>query len=559
MPMCECPTDCHCFCGRLMRRPIPLYSMKRIVYRPNITCIYVLFMLLPNCGQHHIFLSSYCFFCSCSAFCRRCTYERTRMRSHSGVSMLPKGCVVQGFREVFAPGSVRAYRHYGFLVVEDFLPASLLHQLSTMCNTAVRQRGENIFPGLDAKHRLGATVAPNYKLNPLKTPGGGADTGTKPVGSATVPLTSSKPLGSSGASLRPELQRQRKAAEGDPQVGTRAKTMHPTLKDQRKVDRVYRRLIKARGGSNAYRRVCEYVSAEEEMAVNMTEERVQELQSKYTYEDFQSNLQHSKDSGPLEKGFQCGHHVKDAMIFMQDWPRTWCWLWRTLPELKALAVSAEGAVGQLVGEAAGYLAGEVVLRVYSDSATEATSLSNATPMGFASVATNFAHPHALSVQLGLEQSTATHSDAATIVLPGSHHIVWRISLAGKEIDRFHSGGIFDVGSIVRALPEVHHLPVIALPPLNPGAALFFNNYLLMGAQANLCGAAQNAARIVAAGPVTHASNYVLSLIPDRCVFDGRRNSWASRDSHGPLYSYKSGQLLTDDAAFPVIHRALDIE
>ncbi|CAG9570885.1 conserved hypothetical protein [Leishmania major strain Friedlin] len=473
--------------------------------------------------------------------------------------MIPKGCVVQGFREVFAPVSVRAYRHYGFLVAENFLPASLAHQLTTMCNTVVRQRGDNIFPGLDAQHRLGATVAPNSKLKPLKTPDGAPDTGAKPLHPATPPLASSTSLGFGNAPLRPDRQKEHEAAERDRHAGTRARKIQIMLRGRRAVDRVYRRLTKARERYSAHRRVGGYVTAEEEMAGNMTEERIQELQSKYTYEDFQRSLQHSRDSGLLETGFHRDHHINDAMTFMQDWPRTWCWLWRTSPELKALAVSAEGAVGQLVGEAAGYLAGEVVLRVYSDSATEATSLSNATPMGFAGVATNFAHPHALSAQLGLERPNSTHSDAATMVMPGSHHIVWRISLDGKELDRFQPGGIFDVGSMVRALPEVSHLPVIALPPLSPGAVLFFNNYLLMGTQANLYGAAQNATGTVAAGPVAHATSYALSLIPDRCVFDGKRNSWASRDSHGPLYSYRRGQLLTDDAAFPVIHRALDIE
>ncbi|CAM45577.1 conserved hypothetical protein [Leishmania braziliensis MHOM/BR/75/M2904] len=473
--------------------------------------------------------------------------------------MIPKGCVVQGFREVFSPDSVRAYRHYGFLVVESFLPPSLAHQLTTTCNTAVRQRGDNIFPGLDAQHRQGATVSLASKLSPLQTPGGAADTGTKPLDPATPLLASSTSLGFGNAPLPPDLQKELETAERDRHVETRLKKVRITLKGQRAVDRAYRRLTKARARYNAYRRIREYVTPEEEMAGDMSEERIQELQSKYTYEDFQRSFQHYRDSGLMEKEIRRDNHINDAMTFMQDWPRTWCWLWHTSPKLKALAVSAEGAVAQLVGEAAGCLAGEVVLRVYSDNATEATSLSNAAPLGFAGAATNFAHPHALCAQLGLEQPNSTHSGATTVVVPGSHHVVRRISLDGRELDRFQSSGIFDVGSMVRGLPEVSHLPVIALPPLSPGAALFFNNYLLMGTQENLFGAAQNVTGTVGTGPVAHVINYALSLIPDRCVFDGKANSWASRDSHGPLYSYKRGQLLTDDAVFPVIHRALDIE
>ncbi|KAG5509501.1 hypothetical protein JKF63_06206 [Porcisia hertigi] len=473
--------------------------------------------------------------------------------------MIPKGCVVRGFREVFSPDSVRAYREYGFLVVESFLPTALVHQLTTACNTAVRQRGDNIFPGLDAQHRHGATLSLNSKLNPLHAPCNAADVDTTKVDPATPPVASSTSLGFGNAPLPPDLQKELETAERDRHVEARVKKMHITLKDQRAVDRAYRRLARARARYNSYRRVREYVTPEEEMAGDMTEERIQELQSKYTYEDFQRSFQHYRDSGLLEKEIRRDNHINDAMAFMQGWPRTWCWLWHTSPELKALAVTAAGAVGQRVGEAAGYLAGEVVLRVYSDNATEATTLSNATPLGFSGAATNFAHPQALCAQLGLEQTDSTESGAAIVLVPGSHHVVRRISLDGRELDRFQSGGIFDAGAMVRGLPEVNHLPVVELPPLPPGAALFLNNYLLMGTQANLLGAAQKSTGTVATGPFAYAVNYALSLIPDRCAFDGERNSWASRDSHGPLFSYKRGQLLTDDATFPVIHRALDIE
>ncbi|KAG5483977.1 hypothetical protein LSCM1_05827 [Leishmania martiniquensis] len=467
--------------------------------------------------------------------------------------MIPKGCVVHGFRAVFSPLSVRAYRHYGFLVVEDFLPAPLARQLTATCNAAVQQRGDDIFPGLDAQHRQGATLSLNSKLNPLEAPGGAADTG------APSPPASSTSLGFGEAPLPPDLQRELEASERHRHVETRTKKLYLTLKSQRAVDRAYRRLTKARKRYNAYRRLRSYVTPEEEMAGDMTEERIRELQSKYTYEDFQHSFQHYRDSGLMENEIRRDHHINDAMAFMQGWPRTWCWLWYTSPELKALAVSVTGAVGQLVGEASGYLAGEVVLRVYSDSATEATPLSNATPLGFTGSTTNFAHAHALCAQLGLEQPNPTQSGAATVVVPGSHHVVRSLSLDGTELDRFQYGGIFDAGSMVRGLPEVSHLPVVELPPLAPGAALFFNNYLLMGTQANLTGAGRDAAGSAARGPATHMMNYALSLIPDRCVFDGKLNSWASRDSHGPLYSWKRGQLLTDDAAFPVIHRALDVE
>ncbi|KAK7197838.1 hypothetical protein NESM_000737200 [Novymonas esmeraldas] len=486
--------------------------------------------------------------------------------------MLPKGCVVREFSDVFSPAAVRAYRHHGFLVVERFLPAAATRALTAACNAAVRQRGSEIFPGMDEQHRLGATTKLHATMNPLPNPAAAA---TVAEGEAAAsPLASSTNLGFGDVPLPSDLQAELETAERNRTVDSRVQKMHFTLKNQRAVDRAYRRLSAARARYNRYRRVRAHVTAEEEMAGDLSDERIRELQAKYTYEDFQSSFRHYRDSGLLEKEIRRDHHINDAMAFMQGWPRVWCWLWHTSPELRSMAASASGAVGKLVGEAAGHLAGEVVLRVYSDSVGEATWLSNAAPLSFTGAGTNFHHPHALGAQLQLELPTPTSgteggggspradggaAPAATVLIAGSHHVVRRVSLEGAEMDRFQTGGIFDVGAMVRALPEMHHLPVVELPALPPGAVLFFNNYLVMGTQANLHGAARDSSATAATSPVTHATNFTLSLIPDRCAFDGQRNSWASRDSHGPLYSYQRGQLLTDDAVFPVIHRAVDIE
>lgn len=233
-----------------------------------------------------------------------------------------------------------------------------------------------------------------------------------------------------------------------------------------------------------------------------------------------------------------------------------------------MALTADGVVGHRVGAAAGHLSGEVILRVYGDSAVQDAPLMNAVPLGFSGLGLNFAHPQALSAQLALAASDNSSGDTSTlnkatlatqVLVPGSHHVLRQLSRDGREMDRFVTGGIFDVGSVVRRLPELRHLPLVEVPPLAPGAALFFNHYLLVGWQPTLHGAAQQAATTVASSPVGQVSTYALTLMPDRCVFDGQRNSWASRDTHGPLYTYKAGDMLTDDAKFPVIHRALDIE
>lgn len=463
---------------------------------------------------------------------------------------LPQGCVVRGFREALAPAAVRAYRHYGLLLVEDFLDAAQVRALTAACTAAVHQRGDRVFPGIDPQHQSGATTALNAQLSPMQRPA--------PPG----PLASSASLGFGDVPLPPEMEREVAAVERERRLDTQVCKVHLTLKNQRAVDRVYKQLSRARTRYNRLKRVRQYVTAEEEASGDMSDERIREVQGRYTFEDFQQSFQHYRDSGLLERELRHDHHINDAMAFMQDWPRMWCHVWPTAPDLQALAASVAGAVGRRVGEAAGHLAGEVVVRLYTDNITQATPLSNASPLTFTGAGVNFVHPHALSAQLGLA-GPPREGLATTVVLPGSHHVVRRISLDGKELDRFQVDGVFDVGSMVRGVPEVSHLAAVELPPLAPGAALFLNNFVISGTLANLLGTGRDAAGSVASTPPTSPSSaaacYGMSLLPDRCVFDGRRNSWASRDSHGPLHAYERGQLLTDDAVFPVLHRALDIE
>ncbi|KPA76560.1 hypothetical protein ABB37_07847 [Leptomonas pyrrhocoris] len=472
--------------------------------------------------------------------------------------MIPKGCVVEGYRDLFTPAAVRAYRHYGFVLVENFLPLDSLRQLSSLCNDVARRRGEAVFPGIDPEHQRGASFGFRATAQPTPQPGA-AETAASQSPSARVTTE----LGFGSGPIPADLEQ--KAAKADRQrtFDSRTVKVHVKLKNQRAVDRAFSRLTRMRNLYNTYRDIHQHVGREEELSGELSEERISEVRDKVTYDDLRKSFRTYRDSGKLEAELRRDHHVNEVMRFMQNWPRTWCLLSQSSPELKALALSMEGAVGKRVGEAAGQLSGEVLLRVYIDSAVQDSPLTNAMPLGFAGLGTNFAHPQALSVQLGLAApASATTTGAATAtqaVMPGSHHVIRRIAHDGRELGRFLSGGIFDHGSVVRHLPELAHLPVAEVPPLAPGAALFLNNYVVTGMQPTLEGAAQQAARTVAMTPFAQVTNYTLALMPDRCVFDGQRNSWVSRDTHGPLYTCKAGDLLTDNAKFPVIHRALDIE
>ncbi|KEG10061.1 putative 40S ribosomal protein S8 [Trypanosoma grayi] len=160
----------------------------------------------------------------------------------------------------------------------------------------------------------------------------------------------------------------------------------------------------------------------------------------------------------------------------------------------------------------------------------------------------------MTVMVGL----AAGGSAPLLFIPGSHHVMREFTCDGSDMSRFRAGGVFDVGRAIRGIAPLRELPVVQLQPLEPGSVLFINHYTLSAAQPTMCG---SAAHYVP--PSTRTVNgpcqYAMTLMPDRCVFDGLRNSWASRDSHGPLHAYEAGQPLVDDAVFPILHRALDVE
>ncbi|CCW66858.1 unnamed protein product [Phytomonas sp. Hart1] len=256
--------------------------------------------------------------------------------------------------------------------------------------------------------------------------------------------------------------------------------------------------------------------------------------------------------------------IDEALDTVFNTSKYWCFLWEGSPALRGLLEPNEGEkrAGDLLGEAAAALSGEVVIRLYSDGVYEAQPFINPTPFTFAGLNSPFQNPYALSAMIGLEDlDGATHAEAPRMaVMPGSHRVLLSSSAGGVDLEHFRVfSKIFDMGFLPRQTPELQGLPVIQLPALRPGGVLFLHNFTLHAMLPVMEGKATFPYIPPAARGPRNPFLYNLLLMPDRCKFDGERNSWASRDSHGPLYTYQKGQPLTDDRQFPILHRALDIE
>lgn len=463
---------------------------------------------------------------------RVCAYVRT---NHT-----MEAFTVRGWRELLSPTAIKAYRRHGVLVAHNCFEGDVLRQLSEACRAAAIARGANVFSAVDAES--GAPI--------------GLDSKPRPESSEAGPHSS----------LSPDVAPFQTVHEQNSGRTHRAAKPHVTLKNQRLVDRAYRRMTRTRQRHGRLNTISEG----EVHGGTPSEARLHGVTQKY--DDAQPGASHS-GYGTMEPESRRDSHVNEALEYLQNWPKSWFVLWSESEALRRLLFDPRrGLIGKRAGEAASTLSGEIVTRLFADHISEPLPFTNATPFFFGGLTANYHHENALSVCIGLSDTgdggTAAAVDCeespclrgfSRAVVPGSHRVVWQLSDHGRDLERFAASGVFDMGNSIRSIPALRELPIVHIPPLDPGTALFLNQYVFVAGLPGMEGGHPTPYTSPFHRPPRVPREYALSLLPDRCAFDGRRNSWSSGDSHGQLYKYERGQLLTDDNAFPVLWRALDVE
>lgn len=440
---------------------------------------------------------------------------------------------VSGRSGVLTPAAIKGYRQSGFLIAKEFLSPQQTQSLTLALRAASKRRGQLVFPSMDSQHQPSSL---QFTAVMEKKPG-------------TAPPSASPPAAlSSDGGNGDQVNVERKSQE-----------VHMTLKNQRQVDRAFRRLTRLRDRYNRFKQLPSMTTPEEEASGTVPPNRIQQLKETCSDEELKRSFEAYRDSGNLEKEVRQEKHIDDAMAIMLNWTKGWSFLWKEDPAIREQVL---GSVGHQVAEAAAALSGEVVIRLYGDSAHESAPFLNATPFAFSASSMHFRSTTALAALIGLNDLHGRdHANAPRlVVLPGSHTILQAITGGGTDVSRFMLSHIFDIGKSLRMTPELHHLPAVELTPLAPGSVLFMNNFL-MASSGPIMEVVSAASPYVppSTRPSSNPYQYSMSLFPDRCVYDGQKGSWATADSHGPLYGYTKGQPLTDDSVFPVLHRALDIE
>lgn len=436
--------------------------------------------------------------------------------------------------EVCKQAAVKRFRQDGVIIVDNFIGEPVLRDLSASCAIAAQQRGTQVFPAFDPEHS--GALQFDMKVKPR----------------ATAKLSDLPP---------PEdMKKVMRDNDAKRALDRHVRRIDLKCKNQRKVDRLYRQLTKRRNRFHQHKQIPTVITEEEELSGEISEDRMKEIERQFSYEQVKRSFEQYRDDGKMELEIRRENHIDDTLQFLENWGRYWIGFWGGLPS------AVRDAVGSTVGRAVTSLSGQVVVRLYSDTLQEFFPFTNGMPFHCVAPGLNFCHPSAMNACLRLappprssEMEEEEEVWTRHVVVPGSHRAVLDLTQNGQDFTGLPNHQVLDAGYLMRHTPVLKGLPVVELPRIPPGSAVFLSAYLVQAFLPTLVGRTTVPYQFPTRRPSRSPHFYQLAIMPDRCTFDGQRNSWFSKDTHGPLFSYQKGDPLVDDSVFPVLHRALDIE
>lgn len=270
-------------------------------------------------------------------------------------------------------------------------------------------------------------------------------------------------------------------------------------------------------------------------------------QAQKAFDDYQK-------SGKLERDIRKGSHLDDALDHVKNCAKSWSHVAATNKTVREGLFQGPSSIASLIGAAAAQLTATMTVRLYTDVVVQRSPLCNGTPFHLDASGINYRDPRGLQATMCLPRlsGSQTNEEGGFVVLPGSHRVIDEITSSCRDLTSFIRPAAWDIGESIRPFPELTGIRPRLLGPLPPGSILFLSNMLVYANQASFTLPAQRVSTIDE-GVLT----YSLSIMPDGVTFDGCRNTWMSKDSHGPLYKMEAGQPLRDEAQFPVLFSELD--
>lgn len=302
----------------------------------------------------------------------------------------------------------------------------------------------------------------------------------------------------------------------------------------------------------------------------------------------QRSFDEYKASGKMERDVRSGSHLNDALMHIYNGPRTWSFVAASDPNFRLAVLGSR--IGSDLGSVGAQLSGSMTTRLYNDTIVLRPPFCNPAPYHHDACSLNYRDPRGLHATIVLPGSAQPLDDyhGGYVVLPGSHRCVENITNNCRDMTAFVRPSAWDLGECIRPFPELMALTPVSLGRLHPGTVVLFSNQLVYTINSNFAPDASPTARThlltcrhtSAADPAADAGagnhslfppaattslflheaplTYSLSIMPDGVVFDGCRNSWMSRDSHGPLHALQAGAPLRDQQAFPVLFSEVEV-
>ena len=400
---------------------------------------------------------------------------------------------------------VASYRREGFLIVPNLIRPDLLSALTKEVHAELVARGDRYLPAVEDRHRMDGYIDHEVRL----------------------------------ASVGPQNKYQ-----GPEVVVKKEKPLRLFYRNQKEMDRVYDAIQKFKTKYREYKPLPEGIKGEKELLNSFD----QSLGMKMT-DDFNK-------SGKLLSDIKKSCFFEEALRYLQTSGKTWCRLLQTSSSLRDAYLSKPSGIGEAVGDAAAQLAGVLAIRIFDLSVQERTRFCNATPIFFDGFG-DLSDLRALecSIVLPGQQSPLNADHGGLVVFPTSHLKVSKITNRGLDTSMFKPP-TFDLAECIRSHKELLDIEPVVLPQLEPGTGIFLNALSLRCYLPNMCA---NAELLQEAVDDTYAEPLLLSanLIPDGAVYNGRRETWMSKDKNGPLVNFQKGQPFADAHEFPILHSLLE--
>ena len=282
-------------------------------------------------------------------------------------------------------------------------------------------------------------------------------------------------------------------------------------------------------------------------------------QAQKAFDDYQQ-------SGKLEKDIRKGSHLDDALAHVKNCAKSWSHVAATNKAVRdALFAGGVGSlnIASILGDASAQLTSTMTVRLYTDVLVQRSPLCNGTPFHLDASGINYRDPRGMQATLCLPSKSSSTSifgtdgggdeDSGFVVLPGSHHVIDELTSGCRDLTSFVRPAAWDIGETIRPFPELTAIQPRFIGALKPGSILFLNNMLVYANKASFALPNKTSSSSMDDGLLT----YSLSIMPDGVAFDGCRNTWMSKDSHGPLFKMEAGESLRDDTQFPVLYSELD--